>query len=68
MSTISLLCALYLARLSVASHDDVREADKQPPVPAWPDQFVSSFYVYVEEYGDEWNSTGFIVYDWTSKV
>ena len=39
-----------------------------PPVPAWPDQFNSQIYIYVEEYGSQWNSTGIIYYDWKVKV
>ena len=36
--------------------------------PAWPDQFNSQFYVYIEDYGSEWNSSGIIYYDWKVKV
>ena len=40
----------------------------RPPVPVWPDQFTSDFYVYVEIYGEDFQSKGAIVYDWTKKV
>ena len=39
-----------------------------PPIPAWPQMFTIKFYVYVEQYGDDWNSTGALYYDWTSTV
>ena len=42
--------------------------DPRPPVPVWPDQFTSDFYVYVEIYGEDFQSKGAIVYDWTKKV
>ena len=40
----------------------------RPPVPAWPDQFTSDFYLYVEMYGKDFRSKGAIFYDWTKKV
>ena len=40
----------------------------RPPIPAWPQMFTIKFYVYVEQYGNDWNSTGVLYYDWTSKV
>ena len=40
----------------------------RPPVPAWPEQFTSDFYVYVEQYGEKFRSKGAIFYDWTNKV
>ena len=40
----------------------------RPPVPEWPDQFISDFYVYVEIYGKDFRSDGAIFYDWTKKV
>ena len=42
--------------------------DPQPPIPAWPQTFTIKFYVYVEQYGNDWSSTGVLYYDWTSKV
>lgn len=40
----------------------------RPPVPAWPDQFTSDFYLYVEIYGKDFRSKGAIFYDWTKKT
>ena len=39
-----------------------------PPIPAWPQTFSIKFYVYVEQYGNDWSSTGILYYDWTSRV
>ena len=44
------------------------EAIQPPPIPAWPQTFSINFYVYVEQYGNDWSSTGALYYDWTSKV
>ena len=41
---------------------------QRPATPTWPDKFTSQFYVYVEQYGKNWKSTGAIYYDWTIKV
>ena len=40
----------------------------RPSVPAWPDQFTSDFYVYVEEYGENFRTDGVVFYDWTKQV
>lgn len=46
-----------------------RTEDAQPPpIPVWPQTFTIKFYVYVEQYGNDWSSTGVLYYDWTSKV
>ena len=39
-----------------------------PPKPVWPDVFSVQFYIYVQQYGENWNSTGRMYYHWTSKV
>ena len=39
-----------------------------PPVPEWPDQFISDFHLYVEIYGKDFRSDGAIFYDWTKQV
>ena len=40
----------------------------RPATPTWPDKFTSQFYIYVEQYGENWKSIGAIYYDWTIKV
>ena len=40
----------------------------RPPVPSWPKTFTIDFYVYIEQYGPNWNSTGTLYYDWPSEV
>ena len=40
----------------------------RPTVPAWPDQFTSNFYVYVEAYGEDFRADGAVFYDWTKQV
>ena len=42
--------------------------EPRPPVPTWPDQFTSNFYVYVEEYGEKFRADGAVFYDWTKQV
>ena len=39
-----------------------------PDPRSWPHVFNIQFYVYVEQYGSDWSSTGALYYDWTSKV
>ena len=39
-----------------------------PPVPVWPDKFTINFDMLVEEYGDDWKSTGTLYYDYNIKV
>ena len=41
---------------------------QRPPVPIWPDKFTSDFYIYVEQYGEDFHPKGTIFYDWTKKV
>ena len=55
------LCALVVLSIAVS-------LQPAPPLPVWPDQFTSDFWVRVGIYGPNWNSTGKIFYDWTSKV
>ena len=45
-----------------------RPAAGNPDSADWPDKFTSSFHVLVEEYGDGWNSTGIVYYDWSKEV
>ena len=78
--SLSLLGFLVLLGNSTVFCEELRELkDKylnaawinkspRPPVPAWPDQFTSDFYVYVEIYGEDFQSKGAINYDWTKKV
>lgn len=56
-----LLLAVCLATLTVC-------AASQPPTPAWPDQFTVRLLILVEQYGPEWNSSGYLYYDWTKQV
>ena len=55
------LCALVVLSIAVS-------LQPAPPLPVWPDQFTSDFWVRVGIYGPNWNSTAKIFYDWTSKV
>lgn len=45
-----------------------KDSGQPPPIPVWPQTFTIEFYVYVEQYGNDWNSIGVLYYDWTSKV
>ena len=43
-------------------------SEPRPPVPTWPQQFISDFYLYIKEYGEDFQSKGAIIYDWTKTV
>ena len=40
----------------------------RPPIPVWPKQFTSDFYVLVEKYGEDFHPKGVVYYDWTIQV
>ena len=42
--------------------------ETRPPVPTWPQQFISDFYLYIKKYGEDFRSKGAIIYDWTKRV
>ena len=79
--SLSLLGFLVLLSNSTVFCEELRPGSKgkyfnaawiskspRPPIPVWPDQFTSDFYVYVETYGEDFQSKGAIHYDWTKKV
>ena len=49
-------------------NDNWMRTQPRPPVPVWPAQFTSQFYVYVEKYGEDFHPKGVIYYDWMIKV
>ena len=51
-----------------ARDDGIISKQPRPPVPTWPDQFASDFYVYIERYGENFYPKGKVFYDWTKKV
>ena len=60
--------AILVALLCLFLFPVLAHSQQPPPIPAWPDQFNIKFYVYVEEYGDNWKSDGALFYDWTTKT
>lgn len=60
---IRLLCSI----LSLSSAA-VSLGRQQPPVPVWPDIFSIDFDVFVEDYGENWESTGALQYHWPNKT
>ena len=44
------------------------ENESRPPIPTWPDQFISDFHLYIKKYGEDFESKGAIIYDWTKRV
>ena len=44
------------------------QAQPRPPIPTWPDQFVTGFYMYIQRLGTGFKSKGSVYYDYTDKV
>ena len=67
-SALLLLLVTSPALLVECSKGFSEDDSLRPPVPAWPEVFSVQFYVYVQQYGAEWNSTGVMFYHWASQV
>ncbi len=62
----SSLLVVCLTLAAVALNCSAKPAP--PDYPVWPDQFYIDFTVYVEQYGSDWSSVGYLAYNWMQKA
>jgi len=82
LSSVSIVCVGLIViafgggRCSLLSYgkqrsftdDNCANNGTPPSIPAWPDQFISNFHLYIEKLSDNFQSNGAVIYDWTNKV